>query len=220
MAKITLKQFTITKPYPDTLKILDIGGNVLFPRGHLPLTLTDKRHLGIINDALKTDRLVGVIQKRGPGQKSDLYSTGCLARITMFTEINPYSMMVVVTGIARFRRIKDGTPNFADGEQVSYDDYVEYPDDAGDDGSLPLNRDALLALLASHMDACGIDANWDDIRHASSERLITALAMICPFNTFEKQALLETPTLEDRCHMLMALMEVSYLKQTGLVWKH
>ena len=64
----------------------------------------------------------------------------------------------------------------------------------------------------------GISPNWDEINAASDERLITSLAMVCPFEPREKQALLESPTLADRCRMMTALIEMAFLRGSGQPW--
>jgi Lon protease-like protein len=218
MTPIFLNQINVPKPYPKTLKILDITENVLFPGGHLPLVLTTQRHRQVINDSLKKDRLIGVVQKYTQNGQSNLQSTGCLGRITTFTEMNSYTIMVVVSGIARFRFRGDDDDVLSPAVKAKVS-YKEYSGDNEQDESTPLDRDFLVGLLKSHINARGFDAHWGDISAVSNERLIAALATIYPFDSLEKQAILETQTIQERCQMLMALMEVSYLKQNDPTWK-
>lgn len=216
---MSVDRFTLEKPYPTRLKILEIGGTVLFPKGLLPLVLTDPHHIRIVEASLKRRRLLGVIQRRPDGLGHGLYGTGCLARIVMFTEASPQKIIVFLAGIARFSLVVDDTLG-DDEKRVTYRPYQEAQDDDVVQNHLPVDRDILLNLLKTYTDMQGLEVDFDDLQSLSVERLLTIIATVCPFDSHEKQALLETPTVTERCHMLMALMEMAYLKESGLSFKH
>jgi Lon protease-like protein len=71
-----------------------------------------------------------------------------------------------------------------------------------------LDRERLEDSLKAYFRANRIDANWDAVRETPDAMLITTLAMVCPFEPREKQALLEAPSIQDRADMLLALVEI------------
>src|ERR1700693_2143664 len=91
---------------PVTLRVFPLGGALLLPRGHMPLNIFEPRYLALVDDALKTDRLIGMIQ---PDEESSsevlaprLYGTRCAGRITQFAETGDGRYLVTLTGVARF----------------------------------------------------------------------------------------------------------------------
>ena len=55
----------------------------------------------------------------------------------------------------------------------------------------------------------GLSANWDVINQSNDSELLVSLAMICPFSSTEKQALLECSNSETRSEMLLTLIEMA-----------
>ena len=108
----------------------------------------------------------------------------------------------------RFRivhEIEAGTPY-----RQTAADYTPYLRDLGaaeDDFDLP--RDRLVAALKPYLGERKMKTDWDAIASAPAENLINALAIICPFEPAEKQALLEAPDLKERAHTLITLLELA-----------
>ena len=72
-----------------------------------------------------------------------------------------------------------------------------------------VKRTELLAALRPFFTMHDIDANWEAIERMPEATLVTTLAMLCPFDDAEKQALLEAPTEADRAADLLALLRMS-----------
>lgn len=196
------------KALPAILPIFPLMGVLLLPRGRLPLNIFERRYIAMFDDALATDRMIGMIQpmeSRGDGPPS-LFPIGCAGRITSFSETGDGRYLVTLDGIARFRIVEElalqrGYRRVAPDWTPYAEDLIEQP--------CTVDRHRLLDLLQSYFRQQGLSANWDAISNAPDERLLTSLAMICPFEPSEKQALLEAPCLSDRGQLMMTLLEIA-----------
>lgn len=207
--------------FPKEVPIFDLSGLVLLPQGHLPLQVKEPPYLRLVEHALKQDRYVGIVQSKEKKRKeeSPLFQTGCLGKITTFSESDNGSYMLVISGLVRFRIVKE-LPKMLDFRRVlvSYESYLH---DYLDQGQVSFERERLLELLKNYFTTNRIQANWDEIQTVPDEKLITSLTMICPFNPSEKQALLESPTMAERCRMMTALLEMAFIKHQSTSWlKH
>ncbi len=208
--------------FPKEVPIFDLSGLVLLPQGHLPLQVTEPPYIRLVDHALRHDRYVGIVQSKGKTSKeerSPLFETGCLGKITTFSESDTGSYVLVISGLVRFRVIEE-LPKMLDFRRVlvSYESYLH---DYLDQGQVSFERERLLELLKVYFTTNRIQANWDEIQTVPDEKLITSLTMICPFNPSEKQALLESPTTAERCRMMTALLEMAFIKHQSTSWlKH
>jgi Lon protease-like protein len=194
---------------PQTIAIFPLDGALLLPRAVLPLNIFEPRYLNMVDDALAGSRLIGMIQTRagGPQQQPDLQSVGCVGRLTSFAETPDGRYLISLTGICRFavaEELAAATPY----RQVR----VAWESFAADlaPPSLPasFDRGELLAVLKTFLASNDLAADWSSIESAPPETLINSLAMVCPFDEGEKQALLEARTLADRIDALMTLMRL------------
>lgn len=213
---------TITRPgdLPQTLPVFPLTGVLLLPRGKLPLNIFEPRYLAMIEDALASrDRLIGMIQPREAGSEGmtrgapppPLYQTGCAGRITSFSETDDGRYLITLGGICRFdigeelttlRGYRRVVPNYARWE----DDLA--PDAAGATVGA-FDRDRLVRGLRAYFTARNIAVDWNAITETPDERLVTTLAMLCPFAPQEKQALLEYPTTAERAKGMTTLIEMA-----------
>lgn len=200
---------------PLTLPVFPLTGVLLLPRAKLPLNIFEPRYLNMALDAMRSDRLIGMIQ---PHQESDgddpsqLYQVGCAGRITSFSETEDQRLLITLTGVCRFR-VAEELPTIRGYRMVrpQWDDFADdFKVDAGD-----IDRERLLACLKAYLTANQIEADWSAVADSSAERLVTTLAMIFPFEPSEKQALLESNTVTGRSETIMTLMELASAKQGG-----
>jgi Lon protease-like protein len=195
---------------PRTIPVFPLPEVLLLPRGRLPLNIFEPRYLAMVEDALAADRMIGVIQPLEPDgtdRTPDLYNTGCAGRICRFEETNDGRYLIALSGVCRFTVVEELAP-VSEYRRV----HAGWSDFHGDLDPVPeagLDRGRLLSALRGYFDAQGIDADWDALREAPDERLVTCLSMICPFGASEKQALLEARDLAARTEVLMALIEMS-----------
>ena len=194
---------------PETIPVFPLTGVLLLPHGKLPLNIFEPRYLNMVQDALAGSRLIGMIQPRdgGLGNHPPLYDVGCAGRITSFTETDDGRFLITLTGINRFR-IKDEMATTRGYRRVVAD-WSTFAADQAEDGPCTLDRTSLDTILRAYFKQQGINANWDSIAQAPLDRLITSLCMICPLDAPEKQALLESPDLNARARLLLALVEMA-----------
>jgi Lon protease-like protein len=200
---------------PQTLAIFPLSGVLLLPRGRLPLNIFEPRYLAMTEDAVKGDRLIGMVQPMEDGAAGDqppVFPIGCAGRITQFAETDDGRYLITLTGLCRFR-IERELPLFCGYRRVIPDFSDFEPDLQPDSGAL--DRPRLLAALRTYLKLQKLSADWESIEGAPDERLITSLAMICPFSCREKQALLESPCLSERARVLTSLLEMAVLESAG-----
>ncbi len=200
---------------PERLAVFPLTGALLLPGGRLPLNIFEPRYLNMIEDALGSPgRMIGMVQPLAVdvGLTPDgaaLYDTGCAGRITSFSETGDGRFLVTLTGVTRFRVAEELAMHR--GYRQVRPDFTPYATDCEADEGALAERDRLLTLLRRFFDVKGIDAEWPAIEEADDGFLVTSLAMVCPFEAREKQALLECSGLEARGQLLMTLMEMAVL---------
>ncbi len=200
---------------PTQLPFLSTTGTVLLPGGLLPFHATTAKEKKVVQQALKANRYIGVIQPALPNQDPKALSAmGCLGQITTFTEGQDDSYFVVLKGLTRFEILEDLEPATSSKRVLKVQYHKLDPHESP--FVSPQERLGLLKLLGDYLETHGMKVNWDDVAQASDETLITSLAMLCPFNAQEKQALLESPTTQDRYQMVMAFLEAAQLKNNPM----
>ena len=199
---------------PATLPVFPLAGVLLLPGGRLPLNIFEPRYLAMLDDALASNRMIGMIQpSAGPGLVGEqagapaLYPTGCAGRIVQFSEAEDNRYLITLTGVARF----DITQEVASmrGYRRMVPDWTAYRGDVESTGETAVDRDRLLTALRGYFTHKGIKADWDVIERTDDVRLVTMLAMICPFDASEKQALLVAREIDERAEAMIALMEMA-----------
>jgi len=188
---------------PQILPLFPLTGVLLLPRGTLPLNIFEPRYLAMVDHALKTDRLIGMIQQKEDGS---LYDIGCAGRIISYTETTDGRYEIILGGVCRFR----GAQGLEDpqGFRTCVPRWAGFEKDMEPMGCLDLDRARLTALLQAYFEKQGMTCSWDAVQEAADEKLITCLAMVCPFEPKEKQALLEAVCCKERAHLFMTLLEM------------
>ena len=200
---------------PSILPIFPLTGVLLLPRGRLPLNIFEPRYLAMTRDALAGERLIGMVQPSDPRAAGDnplVYPIGCAGRITSFSETDDGRFLITLTGISRFR-FREELP-LLEGYRRVVPEWREFARDLAGDDEPGFDRDRMLRGLRAYFQHHRIEADWDAITSVPGERLVTSIAMICPFEPSEKQALLEAPSLDERARLLTAMVEMAALNQT------
>jgi uncharacterized protein len=205
---------------PGVLAVFPLPGALLLPRGQMPLNIFEPRYLTMVDDALRSARLIGMIQPDpahpGPDQaKPHLFNVGCVGRITQLAESGDGRYLMQLTGIARFRVEQELPVNTPYRQcQVTYRPFTD--DFIARKGEDEVDRKTLLRTLADFLKANNLKADWAGIENAPNEALVNALAMMSPYGAPEKQALLEAPDLKTRAEILVAVTEIELAKgKTG-----
>jgi Lon protease-like protein len=197
---------------PGILPIFPLTGVLLLPRGRLPLNIFEPRYLAMTRDALASDRLIGMVQPSDPrasGSNPAVYPTGCAGRITSFAETDDGRFLITLTGTCRFR-IREELP-LLEGYRRVVPDWREFARDLESEDEPGFDRARLMRGLRAYFHQHKISADWDAVTSVPGERLITSIAMICPFEPSEKQALLEAPDLDERARLMMTIVEMAVL---------
>ena len=198
-----------TSDLPAVLPIFPLPGAMLFPRWELPLNIFEPRYLNMIDDAMRGDRLIGMVQSLGgPREHPEIARVGCAGRLTSYSETEDGRYLITLTGICRFAVLEEiGTTTPY--RQVA-PDWTPYGADlfAPRETGLP-GREELVLALRHYVATHNLQADWSAVEGAPMETLVHVLAAGCPFSPAEKQALLEALTLADRARALIALLEIS-----------
>ncbi len=202
---------------PQTFPIFPLPGALLLPRGRLPLNIFEPRYLAMVEDSLGQGRMFGMIQPNENAPRGEmgpsLYQIGCLGRLSHFSETEDGRFLVTLTGVARFRVSRE-LPMRRGYRRVEAD-FAPFVADLGPSRAADLDREALVGALRPYFKVHGIDANWEAIEAMPDDMLVVTLAMLCPFDTAEKQALLEAPTEMDRAADLLALLRMAVHEASG-----
>lgn len=204
---------------PNVIPVFPLRGAILLPRANLPLNVFEPRYLVMIDDALRGDRVIGIIQPKSdvespPGKSVALKPIGCVGRITSFQETDDNRLLITITGIARFRTIDEPASHEPYRScHVGYDAYRS--DFVRGDGEEDVDRGTLLRVLKTYLDVNSMKADWESIHRAGNEFLVNTLSVISPYGAEEKQALLEAPNLKARAEVLIALAEMELASREG-----
>jgi Lon protease-like protein len=210
---------------PESLPLFPLSGGLLLPHGHLPLNIFEPRYLSMTEDALGNGRLIGMIQPEKSYKKpipddEVLYPIGCCGQIVSFEETETGHLFIALRGLCRFKLVNE--LDNKRGYRRSTVDFAPYVGDVREDPGQINDRPRLLKAVREFFKLKDIDVDWEAIEHAADETLVTSLAMICPFEVREKQALLEVQGMSERSNLLTSLVEMALLGsnyQTG-VFQH
>jgi len=199
--------FKVYKPedLPKTLPLFPLSGVMLLPRMQFPLSMEEPHALSMVDDALKGDRMIGIIQpKNTEGRTPPLYATGTAGRITALDETDEGKYMIGVTGVCRFHVIQE-IPTARD-YRLGEVDYADYLEDLRVPEPYHFQRRTLINQLREFFGGQGISVDWDAVGRTPDALLVNSLAVICPFDVPEKQALLESATVEKRLETLQTIL--------------
>ncbi|MEB3701932.1 LON peptidase substrate-binding domain-containing protein [Candidatus Bealeia paramacronuclearis] len=202
---------------PEIVLLHPLAGTVLLPRAQTTLSFQTTQELEIFQKGLLSEgRYIGFVQPMA--QKADqempLFRHGSLARITGFQESETGRIFVSFEGVSRFEILEKLSP--VGGLHYARVCYEAYQGDLKEIHKDPfVDRLRLLSALKIYLQDQDMIMDWDDIEEISDEFLLNSLAQTCPFDNVEKQALLETKTLAERCEIMTTLIEMASLTGKG-----
>jgi hypothetical protein len=212
---------TETAQLPRAIGLFPLEGVVLPPKGLLPLNIFEPRYLALVEDALRGERLIGMIQpnagESAPDGAPALYACGGLGRITQFSETGDGRYQIVLTGLCRFhlRRELPTTALYRIGE-VDYEPYAQDLARPADDSRL--DRDALVAFIAARAAASGDGRPIArDFKDAPRVALLDAIIMASGLPARDLQALLEESDALARANLWSAIMEREHGAPVGRI---
>jgi uncharacterized protein len=197
---------------PAVIPVFPLPGALLLPRGQMPLNIFEPRYVAMIDDAIRSHRIIGMIQPDQDGDEQPriaprLFGVGCIGRITQLAESGDGRYLLTLTGVSRFQVVEElraQTPYRQ--AQVSYERFTS--DFIARAGEEEVDRKGLLKALKEFAAANDLKIDWKGVNEAPNEALVNALSMMAPFGAREKQALLEAADLKSRAEMLIAITEI------------
>ena len=201
---------------PEIIPVFPLSNFIFFPKTTVPLNIFEKRYLEMIDDAMKGDRIIGMIQPKESNQNLPLlYNIGCAGKITSFNETDDRRYLIVIKGISRFKISQEiKTENLYRKCKV---DYSNFKNDLGDTKEEIKFSDLELIFknLKSLFDKQGYLINWKELEKQSLDETINTLSMASPFSLEEKQILLETTNLDERKKKLEEILNTYVLDNFG-----
>ena len=213
-----LERYRTAHDLPTRLPVFPLAGALLLPRTRLPLNIFEPRYLAMMQDAMANSRIIGMIQPvtaaAGADDRPAIQTVGCAGRITSYCETDDDRLLIVLTGIARFR-VRVENQNACPYREVEAD-FAPYAHDlTAGCGEAAVDRKVLLDTLRSYLEARQLVADWSEVEAASTETLVNSLSALSPYPPDDKQALLEAADLKARAEMLIALTEVALARAEG-----
>ncbi len=202
---------------PQILPVFPLSGAVLLPRGELPLNIFEPRYVQMVDEAIASERLIGMIQPLPSGNGATpppLFQIGCAGRITRFAETGDGRYLITLTGVIRFRIGEEVTAASPYRRfRASYADFgADLLPGAGENA---VDRESMIAMLRTFAESSKLEVDWASIDAAPTETLVNALAMMSPFGANEKQALVEAIDLKTRAETLVALAKLDLAQRDG-----
>jgi Lon protease-like protein len=193
---------------PKTLSLFPLSNFIIFPKTTVPLNIFEPRYIDMINDSMKSDKLIGIIQPKNSinNQNLDLHNVGCLGKITRFEETEDGRYLIDLKGLIRFKIIQEIKLNK---KYIKYQvDFNNYHHDLNDKKEELKFSDLELIFkdLKTLFEKRGFVINWKDLEKQSLDETINALAMASPFSLEEKQVLLEAENLNIRKNKIAEIL--------------
>ena len=184
---------------PNKIPVFPLSNFIIFPRTTVPLNIFEPRYIDMIDDAMKSNRIIGMVQPKKSDQNIPiLYNIGCAGKITSFNETNDCRYLIVLDGISRFKIIEELKNDKLYREcSVSFDNFSNDFEENKEEikfSDLELIFKDIKSLFIKE----GYVVNWKDFEKQDLNQTINTLAMASPFSLEEKQILLETINLNER----------------------
>ncbi len=190
----------INKDLPKKIPVFPLSNFIIFPKTTVPLNIFEPRYIQMIDDSMKSNRYIGMIQPKKTGnlKKPDLHKIGCVGKITSFNETEDGRYLIVLNGVCRYETIseinsdklyRECEVNFEKftNDLVENNEHVKFSD---------LKK--VFNDLKKLFEQQGYQINWNDLEKQNVRQTINTLSMASPFTLEEKQILLETKNLVDR----------------------
>ena len=189
-----------TNKLPPTIPIFPLSNFIIFPNTTVPLNIFEPRYIQMVDDSMKSHRMIGMIQPRKSGElrKPDLYEVGCIGKITSFNETDDGRYLVIINGISRFNIDKEiETNKLYRTCEVNYEKYNQDLDNKVEKFALK-DLDKIFKDLKNLFEKKGFLVDWSNLKKEDFSNTLNTLSMASPFSLEEKQVLLETKDLNTR----------------------
>lgn len=213
-----LKRPATPSDLPKSVPVFPLSGALLLPFAQRPLNIFEPRYIGMVDHALRGNRLIGLIQpqdtsEESPRGRAPLQKIGCLGRLTHFEENGEGRYFIILEGICRFEIVSEMTVMtpfrqcVISAERFSSDFEREFGQEAVD-------RQRFLKMMRDYAEFGNFELNWAEIERTGTADLVNFCCMVSPYGAKEKQLLLEAASLGDRAETLIAMAEYE-MTRTG-----
>ena len=194
---------------PNKIPIFPLSNFIIFPKATVPLNIFEPRYIDMINDSMKSNKIIGMIQpKNSINEKNEpeLHEVGCLGKIISFRETEDGRYLIDLKGLIRFQTIKEITTDKK--YRIINVDYKNFLHDLNKENEDLKFSDLELIFkdLKSLFEKRGFIINWKALEKQSLDETINALAMASPFSLEEKQILLEAKNLHIRKNKISEIL--------------
>jgi len=185
------------KSFPNQIPIFPLSGVIYFPKTNLPLNIFEQRYLDLVNDVIRKDKLMGMIQSKRKDE--ELYKVGCLGKISDFKKSKDGRILINLTGITRFEVLKE-----EENSKLYREFKVDYKRFSLDLKPTleEINIESLMKKTEFFFKKSGFLLNWKEFEKLDKVQKINTLAMIAPVTNEEKQKLLESISLKEKARTL------------------
>ena len=194
---------------PNEIPIFPLSNFIIFPETAVPLNIFEPRYLQMINDSMKSNKLIGMVQPKKTGKlnKPDLYDVGCVGKITSFNETNDGRYLIVINGINRFKIIEEIlTEKLYRICKISYENFSNDIIEKKENINFS-DLELIFKNLKNIFEKKGFIINWSELKNQNLSQTINTLSMISPFSLEEKQILLESINIKSRKHKLEEILK-------------
>ena len=186
---------------PKTIPVFPLSNFIIFPKTTVPLNIFEPRYIEMVDDCMKKDKLIGMIQPKSLDNKNpkpELHNVGCLGKITSFKETDNKIYLIELKGLVRFETINEieNEKKYREYE-VNFKNYIDDLDEKKEDLKFS-DLELIFKNLKTLFEKRGFIINWKGLEKQSLDETINALAMASPFTLEEKQVLLEAKSLNIR----------------------
>ena len=187
------------KQLPKTISIFPLSNFIFFPQTTVPLNVFEPRYIQMVDDAMKGDRIIGMVQPKKSNQTIPiLYNVGCAGKIISFNETEDGRYLIVLDGISRFKILEELNNDKLYREcKVNFDNFSNDINNQKEEIKFS-DLELIFKNLKSLFNKQGYTINWKELEKQSLDQTINALSMASPFSLEEKQVLLETINLNER----------------------
>ena len=196
------------KQLPKTISIFPLSNFIFFPQTTVPLNIFEPRYIQMVDDAMKGDRIIGMVQPKKSNQTIPiLYNVGCAGKIISFNETEDGRYLIVLDGISRFKILEELNNDKLYREcKVNFDKFSNDIDNQKEEIKFS-DLELIFKNLKSLFNKQGYTINWKELEKQSLDQTINTLSMASPFSLEEKQVLLETFNLKERKQKLEEILK-------------
>ena len=193
---------------PPSIPLFPLPNVVLFPNVFLPLHIFEPRYREMVADALRGDRIIGMVLLR-PGYEANyegrppIYDVGCAGVITHSHPFPDGRYDIVLRGMEKIRITSEDQSR---AYRIGHVDPISEMIPADEAQPLRHQRQRLEAVLAAAVERVRAEPKFPP--SVPDEDLVNALAQYFELEVVERQALLECHGVLARCRALIDLLEM------------